>query len=153
MAVRYTPEQYRLVLGVLNKDWQVSAIELADAFPYAKTFPDIQKFQDRLSKDQGSMDTVRGDFFQFNDFLQQDIDLTAENAQRIMDQIEKIEKDNAKLIVKLQGLEDSREGSIGMYDDSRFLYNFKLLQNWLMFGAVAGLGFGIYKAYTQPSSA
>ena len=149
MAVRYTPDQYRLVLGVLNKDWQASAVELADAFPYAKTFPNIQKYQDRLMNDQGNMDEVRGDNFQFKDFLQQDIDKTAYTAQRIMNQIEKVEKDNAKLIVQLQELEDQREGAIGMYDDSRFLYNFKLLQNWLMFGAVSGLGYGIYKAYTK----
>tara|TARA_B100002019_G_C21176585_1_gene551441 strand:+ start:474 stop:923 length:450 start_codon:yes stop_codon:yes gene_type:complete len=149
MAVRYTPDQYRLVLGVLNKDWQASAVELADAFPYAKTFPNIQKYQDRLMNDQGNMDEVRGDNFQFKDFLQQDIDKTAYTAQRIMNQIEKVEKDNAKLIVQLQELEDQREGAIGMYDDSRFLYNFKLLQNWLMFGAVGGLGYGIYKAYTK----
>ena len=149
MAVRYTPDQYRLVLGVLNKDWQASAVELADAFPYAKTFPNIQKYQDRLMNDQGNMDEVRGDNFQFKDFLQQDIDKTAYTAQRIMNQIEKVEKDNAKLIVQLQELEDQREGAIGMYDDSRFLYNFKLLQNWLMFGAGGGLGYGIYKAYTK----
>ena len=149
MAVRYTPDQYRLVLGVLNKDWQASAVELADAFPYAKTFPNIQKYQDRLMNDQGNMDEVRGDNFQFKDFLQQDIDKTAYTAQRIMNQIEKVEKDNAKLIVQLQELEDQREGAIGMYDDSRFLYDFKLLQNWLMFGAVSGLGYGIYKAYTK----
>ena len=89
MAVRYTPDQYRLVLGVLNKDWQASAVELADAFPYAKTFPNIQKYQDRLMNDQGNMDEVRGDNFQFKDFLQQDIDKTAYTAQRIMNQIEK----------------------------------------------------------------
>ena len=151
MAVRYTPEQYKLVLGVLNKDWKVGAEELAESFPYAKTFPDLKNYRQQFSKDQGNMDTIRGDLFQFNDFLQQDIDTTAAEAQQIMQRIEKIELDNSKLIVELQGLEDDREGAIGMYDDSRFLYNFKLLQNWIMFAAISGLGYSVYKRFTQSS--
>lgn len=153
MAVRYTPEQYKLVLGVIDKDWEASAIEMADSFPYAKTYPKIEKYQKRFSTDQGAMDVIRGELFQYGDFLQQDIDRSAAEAQRIMKQIEKTEKENAKLIVELQSLEDSREGAIGMYEDSRFLYRFKLLQNLIMFGAIGGLSYGVYKAYTKGSPA
>ena len=50
------------------------------------------------------------------------------------------------MMVRLQGLENKREGALGMYDDSRDAYNFKLLENWLIFLGSVGLAYGIYKA-------
>ena len=92
------------------------------------------------------MDKVRGDLFLFRDSIEQDIESTSKNIGRIVDQIAKIEKDNAKMMIRLQGLENKREGALGMYDDSKTAYNFKLLENWLMFIGSVGLAYGVYKA-------
>jgi len=124
---------------------------MTDAFPLAKTFPKINKYQTRFSKDQGSMDNIRGDFFIYNDTLQQDINKTDKNINKQIQQIDKLENDNSKLMVEVQGLEDAREGAIGMYEDAQTMYNLKLLQNTIYLIALGGLGYGIYKSYKQSS--
>lgn len=146
MAVKHPPSYYETQLKTLNGDFSVTLNEMTAAFPYAKAYPEINAMTERYSKDKGAMDTVRADLFLFRDNLEQDMESTVQTIARIIAQIRKIEKDNSKMIIKLQGLENKREGAIGMYNDSKTAYNFKLLENWLMFLASVGLAYGIYKA-------
>ena len=143
---KYPPSFYETQLKRLNADFSVMLNEMTGSFPYAKAYPNISAMTDRYSKDKGAMDKVRAALFLFRDSIEQDIEITAKTIARIIAQIEKIEKDNAKMMVRLQGLENKREGAIGMYDDSRTAYNFKLLENWLIFFGSVGLAYGIYKA-------
>ena len=146
MAVKHPPSYYETQLKTLNGDFSVTLNEMTAAFPYAKAYPEINAMTERYSKDKGAMDTVRADLFLFRDNLEQDMESTVQTIARIIAQIRNIEKDNSKMIIKLQGLENKREGAIGMYNDSKTAYNFKLLENWLMFLASVGLAYGIYKA-------
>ena len=146
MAVKHPPSYYATQLKTLNGDFSVTLNEMTAAFPYAKAYPQITAMTQRYSKDKGAMDTVRADLFLFRDNIEQDIESTARTIARIIAQIEKVEKDNAKMMIRLQGLENKREGAIGMYDDSKTAYNFKLLENWIMFLGSVGLAYGIYKA-------
>lgn len=143
---KHPPSYYETQLKTLNGDFSVSLNEMTAAFPYAKAYPNVSAMTERYSKDRGTMDTVRADLFVFRDNLEQDIEITANTVARIVAQIEKVEKDNAKMMIRLQGLEDKREGALGMYDDTRTAYNFKLLENWLIFLGSIGLAYGIYKA-------
>lgn len=143
---KHPPSYYETQLKTLNGDFSVTLNEMTAAFPYAKAYPNVNAMTERYSEDKGAMDKVRADLFLFRDNLEQDIEITAKTIARIIGQIEKVEKDNAKMMVRLQGLENKREGAIGMYDDTRTAYNFKLLENWLIFLGSVGLAYGIYKA-------
>jgi len=145
MSIKHLPSYYSTQLHTLNKDFTVSLLELTNSFPYAKTYPKIPAMTDRFSKDQGSMNVVRGNFFIFKDTLSQDITTTANTMTRINLQIDKLERDNAKLMIEFRGMENRSEGAIGMYDDSRLLYNQKLLVNWLYIGTICSIGAGLYK--------
>ena len=142
----HPPDYYKTQLKTLNGDFSVTLNELTNAFPYAKAYPEVTTMTERYSEDKGAMDKVRGDLFLFRDSIEQDIESTTKNIIRIVDQIAKIEKDNAKMMIRLQGLENKREGALGMYDDSKTSYNFKLLENWLMFIGSLGLAYGVFKA-------
>lgn len=146
MAVKHPPSYYETQLKTLNGDFSVTLNEMTAAFPYAKAYPEITAMIQRYSKDKGAMDRVRADLFIFRDNIEQDIESTSKTIARVITQIDKVEKDNANMMVRLQGLENKREGALGMYDDSKAAYNFKLLENWLMFFASVGLAYGIYKA-------
>jgi hypothetical protein len=143
---KHPPSYYETQLKTLNGDFSVTLNEMTAAFPYAKAYPNVNAMTERYSEDKGAMDKVRADLFLFRDNLEQDIEITAKTIARIIGQIAKVEKDNAKMMVRLQGLENKREGAIGMYDDTRTAYNFKLLENWLIFLGSVGLAYGIYKA-------
>jgi len=145
MAVNHPPSYYDTQLKTLNSDFSVTLNEMTSAFPYAKAYPEITAMTQRYSKDKGAIDTVRADLFLFRDNIEQDIESTSRTIARIIAQIEKVEKDNAKMMIRLQGLEGKRQGAIGMYDDSKTAYNFKLLENWLMFLGSASLAYGIYR--------
>jgi len=146
MAVKHPPSYYETQLKTLNGDFSVTLNEMTAAFPYAKAYPEITAMIQRYSKDKGAMDRVRADLFIFRDNIEQDIESTSKTIARVITQIGKVEKDNANMMVRLQGLENKREGALGMYDDSKAAYNFKLLENWLMCFASVGLAYGIYKA-------
>lgn len=146
MAVKHPPSYYETQLKTLNGDFSVTLNEMTAAFPYAKAYPEITTMIQRYSKDKGAMDRVRADLFIFRDNIEQDIESTSKTIARVITQIGKVEKDNANMMVRLQGLENKREGALGMYDDSKAAYNFKLLENWLMCFASVGLAYGIYKA-------
>ena len=146
MAVKHPPSYYETQLKTLNGDFSVTLNEMTAAFPYAKAYPEITAMTQRYSKDKGAMDRVRADLFIFRDNIEQDIESTSKTIARVITQIDKVEKDNANMMERLQGLENKREGALGMYDDSKAAYNFKLLENWLMCFASIGLAYGIYKA-------
>lgn len=145
MAVKHPPSYYKIQLKTLNGDFSVTLNEMTSAFPYAKAYPEITAMTQRYSKDKGAMDTVRADLFLFRDNIEQDIESISKTIARIIAQIEKVEKDNSKMMIRLQDLENKREGAIGMYDDSKSAYNFKLLENLLMFLGSIGLVYRIYK--------
>lgn len=144
MAVKHPPSYYETQLKTLNGDFSVTLNEMTAAFPYAKAYPEITAMTQIYSKDKGAMDSVRADLFLFRDKIEQDIESTSKTIDRVITQIEKVEKDNAKMMVRLQGLENKREGALGMYDDSKTAYKLKLLENWLMFFGSVGLAYGIY---------
>ena len=146
MAVKHPPSYYETQLKTLTGDFSVTLNEMTGAFPYAKAYPEINAMTEKYSKDKDAMDTIRADLFFFRDKIEQDIESTSRTIARIISQIGKIEKDNAKMMIRLQGLENKREGAIGMYDDSKTAYNLKLLENWLIFLGSLGLAYKIYKS-------
>ena len=145
MAIHHQPPYYETQLKTLNSNFSVVLNEMTLAFPYAKVYPDISSISERYSNDRGEMDKIRSDIFLFRDNIEQDIDSNAKTITRTIAQIERIEKDNKKLIIRMQGLENKKKGAIGMYDDSLNAYNFKVLENSLVLLGSVALSYGIYK--------
>ena len=81
--------------------------------------------------------------------IDQDIISVSKSLNTILEQVSTLESDNALLVSKIQTLEDKREGSAGMYDDSRNLYNSKLLENSILFISICVLSYNIYKSITK----
>jgi hypothetical protein len=77
--------------------------------------------------------------------VEQDIGSVADEVAVVINRIKKVEKENGKLMIELQGLENQREGAIGMYDDQQEIYNFNLVRNWIHFGLIIGSGALAYK--------
>lgn len=142
---KHSPSYYSSKLDTFNRDFLIHLNELVESFPYAKTYPNIQSYTKRYELDKGAMDKTRSDIFILKDHIQQDIKRVDITTNKTIVQITKLEKDNAILTLKLQGLENKREGALGLYDDSKELYNLKLLENWLMVLFITGIGYGIYK--------
>jgi uncharacterized protein YaaN involved in tellurite resistance len=142
---KHSPSYYSSKLDTLNRDFLIHLNEMAESFPYAKAYPNIQSYTKRYELDKGAMDKTRSDIFILKDNIEQDIKRVDTTTNETIMQITKLEKDNAILALKLQELENKREGAIGLYDDSKELYNLKLLENWLMVLFISGIGYGIYK--------
>lgn len=68
------------------------------------------------------------------------------NIKTKLDQITTLEMDNKILSSKIQALVDKREGSNGMYDDSRNLYNTKLIENSIIFLSICVICYNVYKS-------
>ena len=81
--------------------------------------------------------------------LQNDITNTSDSISRIVKQINKLEVDNGKLMVRLQTLSDLSDGAVGMYNDSNFIYNYKYYENIVFFLIISGLGYTFYKSMAK----
>lgn len=81
--------------------------------------------------------------------IDSDIISISKTLNRTIEQITKLESDNALLASNIQSLEDKREGSSGMYDDSRNLYNSKLIENSILFVAICAISYNVYKSATD----
>lgn len=148
MSIKRSPEYYNIKIKTIDSDFRINLNEMAANFPYSKTYPNILTYSTRMEIDKGSMNKTRGNIFILRDNIKSDIELTDKTIKKTIKQISKLEEDNVNLSSEIQELEDDRDGAIGMYDDSRELYNFKLLENWLIFASICGLGYKIYKATT-----
>lgn len=144
MNTRHTVNYYKHELKSINHSFFLILDELTNAFPYTKTYPNIQSYSDKYSKDTGNMNQVRSDLYILKDTLQQDITSASNRVKMIIARITKIEKDNAKLQAQLRILENKREGAIGFYDDNVKLYNLQFLENVIMSICIVGLGYKIY---------
>ena len=144
MNTRHTVNYYKRELKSINDSFFLILDELTNAFPYTKTYPNIQSYSDRYAKDTGNMNQVRSDLYILKDNLQQDITSASNRVKVTIARITKIEKDNAKLQEQLRILEHKREGAIGFYDDNVKLYNLQLLENVILSMCIAGLGYRIY---------
>jgi intein-encoded DNA endonuclease-like protein len=142
---RRTPQEYKDQLRELNARYEVSLREMVKSFPYAKAYPELDKYTSTFQKDESSLNALRGDLFLFRDSVEQDIGSVADEVAVVINRIKKVEKENGKLMIELQGLENQREGAIGMYDDQQEIYNFNLVRNWIHFGLIIGSGALAYK--------
>jgi len=141
-----TPSQYTQSLNKLNADYSVILNELTNSFPYAKAYPDLDKYTSQYTQDDSNLNKLQADLFLFLENLQNDITNTSNSISRIVKQINKLEIDNGKLMVSLQTLSDLSDGAVGMYNDSNFIYNYKYYENIVFFLIISGLGYTFYKS-------
>lgn len=148
MTTKHSSHYYSNTIKKLDTDFTINLKEMSATFPYAKTYPDISTYTKKLSEEQGELDKTRSFIFLLRDNIQQDIDTVDTSIRNILLQVEKLDKDNYELSQRVDNLNDKKEGADGMFQDSRELYNFTLLENWIMFFSICGLGLGVYKFKT-----
>ncbi len=140
-----TPQQYKDSLNELNMRYLVILKEVTNSFPYAKAYSDLSKYTDIYSNNELNLDKLNADLFKFKDSVQQDIQTVETEVANTLKKISLVEKKNKKLNSQMTSLDDQSEGAIGMFYDSRYLYNFKRAENIMYFIALCSLGVSIYK--------
>lgn len=145
MATKHSAQYYSNTIKTLETEFIVNLKEMTATFPYAKTYPDISTYTKKLSEEQGALDKTRSSIFLLRDNIEQDIDTVDKTTQTSISQIEKLDKDNKELLLQVEKLGNQKQGAVGMFEDSQELYNFNLLENWITFLSICGLGYGLYK--------
>ena len=105
-ARKYTPQEYAIALKELHGRYEVTLKEMTNSFPYAKAYPELDKYTSLLEKDQSSLNAIRAELFLFRDSIEQDITSVADEIEAI---IEKIMPKNIRV---------KRENPIQMWDVS-----------------------------------
>lgn len=145
MEIKHNPSYYKNKLKTLNNDFNVNLNQLSSAYVFVNTYPSISTYATTYSNDEGEMDKTRSEIFLLRDSLEQDIDATNKNMNISIKKIDKIEKDNSIILAKFNNLEDLSDGAKGLFDDTKELYNFQLLENWLITISCIIVGFMTYK--------
>ena len=73
--------------------------------------------------------------------LDSDIVTVHKSLVKTLEQISELKKEKASIVSKLQSNMDKRNGSVGMYDDSRAMYNSKLLENYILFLSICAISY------------
>lgn len=145
MATKHPTQYYSNTIQKLDSEFVSNLNAIIATFPYAKTYPDISTYSKTLSEQQGAFDKTNSSIFLLRDNIEQDIETVDNSIQTIITQIEKLDNDNNYILQKVDGLSGKKEGAYGMFKDVRELYNFNLLENWIMFFSICGLGYRIFK--------
>ena len=145
MTINHVPPYYTSSIQNLDVEFIYKLDALIATFPYAQTYPDISSYSATLSKQQGELDKIRSDIFILKDNIPQDIETVYNSIQTLITRVEEIDIDNNAMLDTTDTLNDKTEGSYGMIQDTRELYNFNLLENWLMFFSICGLGYAVMK--------
>jgi len=145
MTIKHVPPYYTSSIQNLDVEFIHKLDALIATFPYAQTYPDISSYSATLSKQQGELDKIRSDIFILKDNIHQDIETVYNSIQTLITRVEEIDIDNNAMLDTTDTLNDKTEGSYGMIQDTRELYNFNLLENWLMFFSICGLGYAVMK--------
>lgn len=141
----HTPDFYNIKIKTIDSDFTININKLATDFPYAKTYPTNLTYSTKMNFNKAAVNKTSGDIFILKDNIKTDIESVDKTIKQTIKQISKLDTDNMKLIKTLQQLENERQSAIGMFDDSKERYNFKLLENWLMFVSICGICYKIYK--------
>lgn len=145
MATKHSTHYYTNSIRILDAEFISNLNALIATFPYAKTYPDISTYSKTLSEQQGALDKTRSSIFILRDNIQQDIETVDNSIQNIIAQVEKLDIDNHDILQKVEMLNGQKEGANGMFEDVRELYNLNLLENWILFFSICGLGYRIIK--------
>lgn len=140
-----TPDQHKEQLRELDSRYEIAIREVTSSFPNAMAYNTISTYTNVYEKNKTNLDELNKDLFLEKDSLQNDILTVESNIADVIKKITEVEKENAKLMVKLQDLDNQREGAIGMYNDSKYWYNVYRGENFFYFIAICALVFGIYK--------
>lgn len=144
MVKQKSPIQYKNELADLNVRYKIALDSITNSFPYSKAYPNSDSSKNEYNKDEETFNELRADLFLFRDSLQQDIDKTADGVSGKLKKINVLEKDNAKIMKILNSLENKKLGAVGMFNDSKEIYNMRLSENWLYFLSILGISYSIY---------
>ena len=144
-----TPDQYKQSLNELDSRYNVILNELTNAYPYAKTYPNQNKYTSAYQKDESNLTKLQSDLFLLLDNLQGDISSVSNTIARYVKQIGIIEEQNKELMIELQSITNLGDGAIQAYQDSNFVYNYSFYENIVFFFMISGLGFTFYKSMTK----
>ena len=148
MVKQKTPTQYKNELADLDVKYKLALESITNSFPNSKAYPNSESSTNAYNKDEETFNELKGELFLFRDQLQQDIDKTADGVSDKLKKINIIEKENAEMMKILNSLENKKLGAIGMFNDSKVLYNMRLTENWLYFLSILGISYSIY-AYSK----
>lgn len=140
-----TPAQYKISLKDLDARYNVILNEVTSSFPYAKAYPNLEKYSSAYQEDNSSLTKLKADLYIFLEDLQNDITDTSDSIKRLIKQIDEIEAGNFTEIKELNVLTNKSAGAVEMYKDTNFEYNYKFYENVILFLSVSGVSYMLYK--------
>ena len=140
-----TPEYYKTKLKELDQNFYLILNEYVQQYPKSKTYSKIPTYQKSLEDDKKNLTTLQHNFFMMRNELEKEIINISNENKKTDKMIGKLNKDNKELNDSLNGLQQSSESAVGMFNDSQVLYNHYLLGNiYLLIGIISSCIF-MYK--------
>ena len=138
-------DQLRLQLQELSAEFVAAVKNLTDSYPYAATYGDVPNERNALEKAEYMFRTVARKLKEADAALGRIRRSQITELKKLGESTEKLTAANAKHMIRLQGYENAAAGALGMYGDTRYLYNSALIQT---IGLGLASGALVYSAVT-----
>ena len=138
-------DQLRVRFRDLNNKFIAALHNLASTYPYAATYPDVPNEDNPYQTAQSLFVGIVRKLRNAEAMLHRIHRSRLAEAKELVESTDQLTASNATHMVRLQNYEDSAAGALGMYGDTRYLYNSTLIQT---VGVGLAAGALVYSAAT-----
>ena len=118
---------------------------------YYNKNPEVSEFQNYYVNSKGQLQTMSGDMFLITNDIDKNIESLDKEMGSIAVTLENEKKLNDELMKLLSNLENTKNGSEILIDDSKDSYNIQYYYNWEMFIGVLILSGMLVKLFKTPA--
>ena len=132
------PDQYKELINKAYIEFDVALQEMSKSYPDYKIDPTNKEYLTEYNLDQKNLETAKASIFSYRNQLEKDSnDIQARNL-RVNKNITKLNNENAKLLRKLNTLENQNSGAEGELYDKEYIYNEIYIENIILLLVIFG---------------
>jgi hypothetical protein len=132
------PDQYKELINKAYIEFDVALQEMSKSYPDYKIDPTNKEYLTEYNLDQKNLETAKASIFSYRNQLEKDSnDIQAINS-RVNKNITKLNNENAKLLRKLNTLENQNSGAEGELYDKEYIYNEIYIENIILLLVIFG---------------
>ena len=121
-------DQLQLQFQELSTEWEAAVKNLRDSYPYAATYPDVQAETDTYLVRKRTFRSVARKLSEAEAVLSKIRRSQLAEFKKLVKSTNELTATNAKHMIRLQNYENAAAGALGMYSDTKYLYNNTLIQ-------------------------
>ena len=138
-----TPEEYSKLLNTTYTNFEMGLYNISKSYPLYKTYQNDDSYKKEYLKDLNNLEKNKKNMFLYKNGLHSDSNTIEQRISKKNNKITDLNKQNAKLVKKLNTLVNEDSAADGELTNRHYIYNINLAQNIILVTTMVG-SVGLY---------